>query len=125
MKVRKELTGNAIPEQATPTAVTAKFINKIQIPIGNWLTLTYNQNGFEKLSPKNTHVKSAEELEAVWKSNEFRSFIKDTIGIDFNTDVELTSAYEEVFKDPANPSKVSYKALIEDIANLCTSALYN
>lgn len=112
--------------------VRAEFLDSIEIPIGDNFKIKF-QNGklesFDKNGsiPKEYRGRKLQYMESVWKSKEFRDLIKDAIGFDFDTNVELTSAYEEAFKqiDADGTSYINYSELVNDISRLCASAIYN
>lgn len=114
--------------------VQAEFLDKVVIPITNSFKIEY-QDGkltrFDKLDEKYRDAQRKGELlfytESIWKSDNFRNFVKDTIGIDFNTDVELTAAYEELFKNTNSQgrTRVNYTELLNDISNLCGAVTFN
>ena len=103
----------------------AQFLKKVTIPVGKLMKIEYQEGKLIPLTNKNTFSRN---YEAIWKSNEFRQMVKDTIGKDFNTDVELATAYEETFKQPDPISggiSINYKNLVTDISRLCGAVVYN
>lgn len=112
-------------DQKVTEAVKGQFIKSVKIPIGKHMTLQYSNGRLADFHPQqNVFTK---DFGVVWKSDEFRSYVKDTIGIDFNTNVELASAYEEAFKtlnDRGVPS-VDYVALVTDLSKICAAVTYN
>ncbi len=106
--------------------VKAQFIKTVTIPVANnALKIEVTPSGIKSFTPgENLFTKN---LEAVWKDKSFRNFIKDTIGIDFDTDVELASAYEQGFKqiNSKGEAKINYNRLVYDISRLCGAVVFN
>ena len=103
----------------------AQFLKKVTIPVGNLMKIEYQEGKLVPLTSKNVYIK---DYQAIWKSKEFRQVVKDTIGKDFDTDVELASAYEETFKQPdilLGGISINYKNLVTDLARLCGAVAFN
>ncbi len=102
----------------------AQFLKKVTIPVGNLMKIEF-ENG--KLKPLTSRNAFTSDYEAIWKSDAFRKVIKDIIGKDFNTDVELASAYEETFKEKglSGEIEINYKNLVSDISKLCGGVVFN
>ena len=104
----------------------AEFLKKITIPIADGkLLIECTGKGIRDFIPGETIF--TKDLESIWKSTSFRNFINDTIGIDFNTDVELASAYEQGFRsiDASGKVQINYNNLVYDISRLCGQVAFN
>ena len=115
------------PKSVRFLPIKAQFIKKITIPVaGDQLRIECTgENGIAEFIPGQTIF--TKDTESIWKNKSFRNFIKDTIGIDFDSNVELASAYEQSFKqiDSNGNASINYNRLVRDISTLCGTVTFN
>ena len=86
---------------------------KVRLPISP--NLTFNMD----ISVNNINISeyTPEKWDLIWKSNVFQNFIKEILGINFDSDPDLKAAYMELVKSP-------YGA-VQDISKIAGRVIFN
>lgn len=104
------------------------FVDKVVIELESGFKLIYQGGKLTNTIPEaGKGIGRNKYLEQIWKSKDFRDFIQGSIGIDFNTDVELASAFKETFRvtESDGNSYINFTDLVQNISQLCASVVYN
>lgn len=102
------------------TKALIEFVDNINIPIGNLAEFNYSR--VEGLINPTQNIN----YELLWKSKVFKDFIKDSIGIDFTKNVELSNAFEENFKlNIGGKTEINYQDLVLDLMKLSSNVIYS